>query len=122
MTGLVAPRAITLDRRGAIYVSDLGMSQQIKKFAPPGAGPARLLATFGKAGGRALTVPKFDPLEFRDVAGLAFGPDENLWLVEKSQCPRRYVRLTTEGTQLFRDVKSLPTATPISRPIMTPLG
>jgi len=98
--GLIKPRAVAIDRAGAVYVSDLGTSQQIRKYAALGAGPARALATFGKPGGRALTVPTYDPLEFREVTGIACGPDGHLWMVEQSQCPRRYIRLTTDGKWL----------------------
>ena len=95
ITGLAAPRAVALDAGGTIYVSDLGASQQIKTFAAAG----KLLATIGKPGGRALNVPKYDPLEFRNVTGLAIGPDGNLWLVEYFQ-PRRYAKLTRDGKWL----------------------
>lgn len=96
LEGLTAPRAVAVDRAGNRYASELGESQQIKKFSPTG----RLLATFGEAGGRALTVPKYDPLQFRNVTGLAIGPDNNLWLVEQAGAPRRFARLTTDGKWL----------------------
>ncbi len=96
LEGLTAPRAVAVDRADNLYVSELGESQQIKKFSPEG----RLLATFGEPGGRALTVPKYDPLQFRNVTGLAMGPDNHLWLVEQAGAPRRFARLTTDGKWL----------------------
>ena len=93
---LTDARAVAVDKQGAIYVADLGASQQIKKYAANGT----LQATFGKAGGRALTVPSYDALEFRSVAGLAVGPDDNLWMVEQASSPRRYAKLTRDGKWL----------------------
>ena len=93
---LVDARAVAVDRQGAIYVSDLGSSQQIKKYAPDGT----LQASFGKAGGRALTVLTYDPLEFLALSGLAVGPDDNLWMVEHAASPRRHAKLTRDGKWL----------------------
>ena len=95
ITGLAAPRAVAVDAGGTIYVSDLGTSQQIRKFSADG----KPLAAIGRLGGRALNVPKYDPLEFRNVSGIAIGPDRNLWLVEYFQ-PRRYAKLTLDGKWL----------------------
>ncbi len=93
--GLASPRAVAVDPQGNIFVADQGPSQQIKKFCPQG----RRLAAFGKEGGRGETAIPYDPLAFRDVAGLAFGPDGNLWLVE-SASPRRFAKLAPDGRWL----------------------
>jgi hypothetical protein len=96
LDGLTAPRAVAVDRAGTLYVSELGDRQQIGKFSPQG----KRLATVGTAGGRAVTVLKYDPLQFRNVTGLTLGPDGTLWLVEQASAPRRFARLTPEGQWL----------------------
>ena len=95
ITGLEAPRAVALDALGNRWVVDQGKSQQLKKFSPDG----KLLASIGKEGGRGLTAAAYDPLAFRDLAGVAVGPDGNLWVVEPAS-PRRFVKLTPEGKWL----------------------
>ncbi|HUS48211.1 MAG TPA: hypothetical protein VM098_08830, partial [Phycisphaerae bacterium] len=95
LADLDEPRAVTTDADGAIYVSECGKRQQIRKFSAAG----KLIGSIGAAGGRALNVPKYDPLGFRNVVGLAVGPDANLWAVEHCQ-PRRYVKLTRGGKWL----------------------
>lgn len=92
-SSLQSPQSVAVDKAGNLYVSDLGGSQQIKKFSPEG----RLLAALGKEGGRAAEVARYDPLEFSNVTGLAIGPDEHLWLVERADAPRRFAKLTTDG-------------------------
>ena len=96
ITGLMAPSAVAVDPAGAIYVADQGTSQQVKKYSADG----KLRATFGVPGGRGLTAVPYNPLAFRNVTGLTYGPDGNLWLVESGVPPRRYIRLTTEGKWL----------------------
>lgn len=44
---LSAPWGVALDKQGNVYITDLGTSQQIKKFSPEG----KLLLTIGKEGG-----------------------------------------------------------------------
>jgi hypothetical protein len=91
--GLTAPSAVTIDRVGNLYVSELGSSQQIRKFSPEGVP----LAKFGTAGGRPSAVSHYDPMQFRNISGLAVGPDDNLWVVEKNNAPRRFIRMTLSG-------------------------
>jgi hypothetical protein len=92
---LNAPRAVVRDKQGQTLVSDLGESQQIKKFSMDG----KLLAVYGKAGGRPATAAKYDPLEFRNIVGLAISADDQIWAVEVSTL-RRVAKLTTEGKWL----------------------
>ncbi len=96
LTGLTAPTAVTADQTGIAYVAEGGASQQVEKFSPAG----KLLATFGVPGGRGFTAVPYNPLAFRNVTGMACGPDGNLWLVEAGVPPRRYIRLTPEGKWL----------------------
>lgn len=93
LDGLTAPSAVTVDRDGNLYVSELGTSQQVRKFSPGG----KPLAALGVPGGRPRVVPRYDPMQFRDISGLAIGPDGNLWAVEKNTTPRRFIRLSLDG-------------------------
>lgn len=52
--GLEMPYGIAADKDGAIYVTDLGDSQQVKKYKKNWFGKWRLDWTFGKKGGRKL--------------------------------------------------------------------
>lgn len=96
VTGLTAPRAVARDAAGNYYVSDLGASQQIKKFSPDG----KPLAGWGTVGGKPATQPIYNPLAFRNVTGLVLGPDGNLWFNEATHVPRRFVKLATDGRWL----------------------
>ncbi len=78
------PGAIALDEAGNLYLTDLGADLQVKKFAADG----RLLARFGKRGGRARQ-GTFDPHAMRDMAGIAVDAAGQLWVAEYSQHPRR---------------------------------
>ncbi len=94
VTGLAAPRAIAVEPgTGNVFVSDLGDSQQIKKFTRDG----KPLATFGPAGGKPRSMPVYDPMAFREVTGLAFAADGTLWMKETHHTPKRFVRITADG-------------------------
>lgn len=97
--GLARPRALALDGEGVLYVSDLGTSQQIKTYQVTAAS-AKPLAVFGVAGGRPSAVGKWNPLQFRSIAHVAIGPDGNLWCAERSDVPRRFIKLTRDGKHL----------------------
>ncbi|MET0263142.1 MAG: FlgD immunoglobulin-like domain containing protein, partial [Rariglobus sp.] len=97
ITGLVDPRAVTADpATGHLFVSDLGTSQQIKKFTADG----RPLAAFGRLGGKPRTQPVYDPLAFQHITGLAFAADGTLWMKEAHPVPKRFIRLTADGKWL----------------------
>jgi hypothetical protein len=96
LSGLIAPRAVARDDAGNLYVSDLGESQQIKKFSPDG----KLLASWGAEGGKPATQPVYNPLALRNVTGLTLGPDGNLWSNEATHIPRRFVKMATDGRWL----------------------
>jgi hypothetical protein len=93
---LEAPRAVCVDADGNVYVSDLGASQQIKKFSQAG----KLLSTWGRPGGKPADLVPYDPLAFEKVTGITVGPDGNLWLAEETKVPNRFVKLTTSGRWL----------------------
>lgn len=94
VTGLVAPRAVAVEpRTGNIFVSDLGASQQIKKFTRDG----KPLAAFGRAGGKPRSMPVYDPMAFDNITGLVFAADGTLWMKEASHVPKRFVRITADG-------------------------
>ena len=92
---LSAPRAVTIDSQGRISVSDVGDSQQIKGFSRDG----KPLDILGREGGRAAMVLKYDPIELRNIVGLAIGVDQRIWAVEASPL-RRGTTFSTEGKWL----------------------
>lgn len=96
LSNLEAPRAVAIDPAGNFYVSDLGSSQQIKKFSKDG----KLLATWGRLGGKPINQDPYDPLAFKNITSLLVGHDGNLWMAESSTPPRRFIKLTTEGKWL----------------------
>ena len=94
VSGLVSPTGLALARDGVLFVAESGAKQQIARFARDG----HRLAALGKPGGRALTVPVYDPLEFRNIVDLAFDAQGQAWFVEgNSTAPRRIGCLSAEG-------------------------
>lgn len=97
LTGLMQPRDVAIDpKTGDLFVSDLGASQQIKKYSAAG----KLLGAFGRPGGKPASMSPYDPLAFDNVTTLVFGPDGNLWMKEVSPTPKRFIRLTPDGRWL----------------------
>ncbi len=94
--GLEEPKAVCADEKGRIYVSELGNSQQVKKFSPDG----KLTATIGTAGGRGNNAIPYNPLAFANITSMAIGPDGNLWLAEIKSPPKRFIKITPEGKWL----------------------
>jgi len=94
LTGLTSPTAVTVDKEKRVYVAEQGSKQQITVFKPDG----KRLTSFGKAGGRAPTVPKYNPLEFRNITDLTCDAEGQLWFVEAGwTAPRRIGCMTTKG-------------------------
>ncbi len=83
-TGLVAPRCVTEDAKGRIFVSDWGSSFQVKAFSSAGAP----LHAIGKEGGRPWVGP-WMPNGMLVPTGIAVGGDGNLWVAEDDSSPRR---------------------------------
>jgi len=99
LTGLTAPSAIAVDGAGQLYVAEQGNKQQITRFQADGT----CLVSFGKPGGRAATVPKYDPMEFHNITDLACDAEGQLWFVEAGwTAPRRIGCLSAVG-QWVRD-------------------
>lgn len=88
---LVAPFAITVDGPGDLYVTDLGTSQQVKKFAPTG----QLLASYGSPGGRTWQSQTIANT-FLFPAGLAIDSRQRM-VISEDASPRRVVVLDQRG-------------------------
>ena len=93
---LEAPKAVCADARGILYVSDLGSSQQIRKFSSDG----KLITAFGIAGGRGVNSIPYNPLSFVNITSMTVGVDGNIWLAEVSSPPKRFIKLNPEGKWL----------------------
>ncbi|MBI1368368.1 MAG: PQQ-binding-like beta-propeller repeat protein [Planctomycetes bacterium] len=92
---LDAPRAVSVDSDGVIYVALQGTTQQIIKLSAAG----KPMGAIGRAGGRVRTAVPYDPMAFAELIGVATGPDGNLWAVEAG-APRRFIKLTRDGRWL----------------------
>jgi len=92
---LVAPFGIDVDSEGNLWVTDLGESQQVKKFSPQG----RLLLTSGKKGGRPFA-GKMSPPDFLMPAGVCAAPWGTVYVGEDS-IPKRVTLLDSKGR--YRD-------------------
>jgi hypothetical protein len=89
--GLEDPQGITLDRKGNIYISDWGQSQQVKVFSPSG----ELLRAIGHEG-----EPKagpYDPSHMNHPRGLTIDSEERLWVAEEDFQPKRLSVWTLAG-------------------------
>lgn len=93
-THLSAPFGLAIDPKGNLFVSDLGDSQQIKKFSPKG----RLLWASGRKGGRAFS-GKWDPDGFLFPAGLTVDPSGRTYVPEDAP-PRRIATLDGSGKRI----------------------
>ncbi len=89
--GLEAPRSLTLDAAGNLYVSDHGASHQVKVFSPAG----KFLRAIGRAG-----APKaglYDELHMNHPDGLAVDSSNRLWVTENDYQPKRVSVWTLDG-------------------------
>lgn len=89
--GLVAPYGVALDAVGNLYVTDLGSSQQVKKFSAQG----QLVWVSGKAGGRPWG-GKHEPENFLMPAGLTVTKSGRIFVGENA-VPRRALILDADG-------------------------
>ena len=83
-SGLVAPRCVTEDSKGRIYVSDWGNSFQVKVFAANGTAQRSI----GEAGGRPW-VGAWDHNGMLMPTGIAVSGDGKLWVAEDDSSPSR---------------------------------
>lgn len=89
--GLEAPRSMTLDSAGNIYVSDHGASHQVKVFSPAG----KFLRSIGQAG--APKAGPYDQQHMNHPDGLAVDSSNRLWVAENDYQPKRVSVWTLEG-------------------------
>lgn len=82
--GLRAPVALTVDAKGAVYVSDWRDRMQVRKFSADG----EALGEIGKAGGRPW-VGRFEPDGMLLPHGLAVTRDGALFVAEADMLPKR---------------------------------
>ncbi len=90
-TGLEDPQGITLDRSGNIYVSDWGKSHQVKVFSSAG----KFLHAIGNPG-----EPKAGPYDAGHMNhpwGITVDSQNQLWVAERDQLPRRVSVWTLDG-------------------------
>ncbi len=90
-TGLEAPRALTLDAGGKIYVSDHGASHQVKVFSSAG----KFLRAIGRSG--APKAGPYDELHMNHPDGLTIDSSNRLWVAENDFQPKRVSVWTTDG-------------------------
>lgn len=81
---LEEPVDIAFDKRGNMYVADIGLDMQVKKYSPKG----KLIGTVGKKGGRQRD-GEFEMDGMRAISSLDIDSLGNIWVVECSTLPRR---------------------------------
>jgi hypothetical protein len=91
--GLEEPYGIAVDASGTFWITDLGAAQQVKRFSPDG----KLMAAFGKAGGRPLAGGKFVKEDFLDPTGICVEPNTGQVFFGEDVAPKRLVALDSEG-------------------------
>lgn len=94
--GLEEPYGLAIDRFGSFWVSDLGKAQQVKRFGADG----KLIAAFGKEGGRPKEGGKFVKEDFLSPAGLCVEPTTGQVFLGEDVAPKRVVALDSQGRYL----------------------
>ena len=95
-SGLEAPYDVAVDESGAIYVSDLGSSQQVKVFDKAGKAKA-----IGKSGGRPWQGKyRSEDVSFLVPSGIAIDGEGNL-LVTESSPPKVFSRIRTADASVL---------------------
>jgi hypothetical protein len=88
---LQAPKQLTVDAAGQIFISDHGQSHQVKVFSPAG----RLVRTIGRPG--APQAGPYDPLHLNHPDGMAIDERGRLWVTENDFQPKRVSVWTPDG-------------------------
>jgi hypothetical protein len=100
LSDLDAPTDVACDKEGNIYVSELGKTQQIKKFSPQ----KKLLLQIGVKGGRGTPATPYNPSALRGASKITIGSDNNLWITEPYQAPRRVGVFSPTDGKWIRDI------------------
>jgi len=90
---LVGPYGVAVDRWGNIWVTDLGESQQVKKFSPDG----KLIAALGRKGGRPMEGGQFIKEDFLHPTGICVEPTTQQVFLGEDVAPKRVIALDTAG-------------------------
>jgi len=90
-SGLVAPYGLAIDSFGNFWVTDLGSSQQVKKFTEDG----KLCLTCGRLGGR--LDGKFINTDFLYPTGICVEPKTGQVFFGEDVVPKRLVALDSNG-------------------------
>ena len=99
--GLEAPYGVTAGPDGALYVTDLGASQQVRKYAPKADGSGYTpVYTVGRRGGRGL-MGRLDPDGFRCPFGIALDSHGTLMVCEAS--PPKIISLIDAATGTVKE-------------------
>lgn len=91
-TDLEDPQSITLDDAGNIYVSDRGLSHQVKVFDSSG----KLRRKVGHAG--APQAGPYDALHMNNPKGITVDANNRLWVSEEDYKPKRVSVWNPDGT------------------------
>ncbi len=90
-SGLEQPEGITTDEKGLVYVSDWGLSHQVKVFSADG----KFVRAIGKAG--VPSAGKYDPLRMNRPHGIAVDDKGRLWVTEHDYMPKRVSVWSADG-------------------------
>ncbi|HEX2948455.1 MAG TPA: hypothetical protein VHV83_02615, partial [Armatimonadota bacterium] len=91
-THLADPRRVIIAADGTLYVSDWGISHQVKVFNAQG----KLLRVIGHPGGPQLG--RYDELRMQHPLGMALDNQQRLWVCEDEFLPKRISLWSTTGT------------------------
>ncbi len=94
ISDLEDPHGLALDAMGGIYISDRGISHQVKIFNPDG----KIAGTLGKPGPP--SAGPYDELHMNHPSGLAIDGSGMIWVTENDYQPKRVSVWDRSGTLL----------------------